>query len=142
MDLLDNNILVCAFRPDHAHHSVAKQWLEISLNERKPLRLFPTIDAGFLRVVTHPKLFDPPSMVVEASHFLRVLWEAPSVETTPWTATSRERWLSLCGELSLSGNDCNDALLAAVALDRGLRLVTFDKGFRRFPNLKLELLEG
>jgi len=142
MDLLDNNILISAFRTDHEHHTVAKQWLETSLNERKPLRLFPTIDTGFLRVVTHPKLFAPPSTVAEASHFLRVLWEAPSVETTLWTATNRERWLSLCAELSLCGNDCNDALLAAVALDRGLRMVTFDKGFRRFPNLKLKLLQG
>jgi predicted nucleic acid-binding protein len=48
----------------------------------------------------------------------------------------------LCTNLSLSGNDCNDALLAAVALEKTLRLVTFDKGFQRFPNLKLELLEG
>lgn len=31
-------------------------------------------------------------------------------------------------------------MLAAAALDRGLRMVTFDKGFRRFPNLKVVLL--
>jgi len=97
---------------------------------------------AFLRIVTHPKLFDPPSSMAEASRFLRVLWERPSIETTPWTASSRERWLSLCESLSLYGNDCDDALLAAVALDRALRVVTFDQGFRRFPNLKLELLEG
>ncbi len=38
------------------------------------------------------------------------------------------------------GNDCNDAMLAAVALEKGLRIVTSDKGFRRFPELKYELL--
>lgn len=121
---------------------MAKQWLEDALSDHRPLRLFPTVDAGFLRIVTHPKLFDPPSSMAEASCFLRLLWESPSIETIPWTANSRERWLSLCEDLSLCGNDCNDALLAALALDRALRVITFDRGFRRFPNLKLELLNA
>lgn len=78
----------------------------------------------------------------EASEFLRVLGGAPNVEIVPWTPSCRDRWLTLCIELSLSGNDCNDALLAAVALDKGLRIVTFDHGFQPYPNLRLELLEG
>jgi predicted nucleic acid-binding protein len=31
-------------------------------------------------------------------------------------------------------------MLAAVALERGLRLVTFDRGFERFPGLRLLIL--
>ena len=44
--------------------------------------------------------------------------------------------------LELSGNDCNDAMLAAVAIEKGLRIVTFDKGFQRFPDVKVEVVEG
>lgn len=142
MDLLDNNILISAFRPDLEHHVVAKEWLQNALNSGSAIRLFPTVEVGFLRVVTHPKVFNPPSTMAEASGFLRVLCEAPGVEIAPWTAACRERWLTLCVELLLSGNDCNDAMLAAVALEKRLRLVTFDKGFQRFPDLKLELMEG
>ncbi len=142
MDLLDNNILINAFRSDTEHHTLAKSWLEGALNSRRALRLFPSVEAGFLRIVTHPKVFNPPSSMEEASGFLRVLCETQNVEIVPWTPACRQHWLTLCAEFSLSGNDCNDALLAAVALEKTLRFVTFDKGFRRFPNLKLELLEG
>lgn len=142
MNLLDNNLPIAAFRPDHEHHAAARQWLESALNNGGPIRLVPTVEAGFLRVVTHARIFNPPSSLSESSGFLRVLCLAPNVEISLWTPACRERWLNLCAGHSLSGNDCNDAMLAAVALEKGLRMVTFDKGFRRFPDLKLELLEG
>lgn len=142
MDLLDNNILINAFRPDLDHHAVAHGWLEEALNDGSALRLFPTVEAGFMRVVTHPKIFDPPSTRKEASAFLRVMCAAPTVEIVPWSAACRARWLRLCLDLALAGNDCNDAMLAAVALEKGLRMATFDEGFRRFPKLKLEILRG
>ena len=59
----------------------------------------------------------------------------------PWTASARDLWIKLCQELKLSGNDCNDAMLAAVAMDRGLRIVTFDRGFERFKKLQWLLLK-
>lgn len=141
MDLPDNNILIYALRPDTRHHKTAKKWLEDSLNAGRPIRLFSTVEAGFLRVVTHPKIFSPPTPLAEAGEFLRVLCSCPSVEICQWTASARERWSNLCQGLDMHGNDCNDAMLAAIALDRGLRLVTFDQGFKRFPNLPLLLLE-
>jgi uncharacterized protein len=142
MDLPDNNVLISAFRPDAQNHSVAKQWLEDSLNGGNPIRLFPTVEAGFLRVVTHPKIFSPPTPFSEAWEFLSVVRSSPVVEICPWTPGARERWGDLCASLGLIGNDCNDAMLAATATDRGLRLVTFDKGFHRFPGLSLLLLPG
>lgn len=140
MDLLDNNILITAFRREAEHHRVAKEWLEDALNHGHPLRLFPTVEAGFLRVVTHPKIYETPSPLAEAVNFLQTLCSATCVEIVPWTPAGRERWVSLCGELGVCGNDGNDAMLAAVGLERGLRLVTFDRGFKRFPRLRLLIL--
>ena len=59
------------------------------------------------------------------------------VDVCQWTVSARNLWFNLCDDLALSGNDCNDAMLAAIAIDRGLRLVTFDKGFERFGKLQL-----
>lgn len=140
MDLADNNVLIQAFRPETSHHRAAKQWLEHSLNAGHSLRLFPTVEGGFLRIVTHPGIFTPPTPLQEAWEFLHILCSSPGVEICPWTPSARERWGELCRELGLSGNDCNDAMLASTALDRGLRLVTFDRGFRRFAKLRLLLL--
>jgi predicted nucleic acid-binding protein len=41
----------------------------------------------------------------------------------------------LIADLSLSGNDLNDAWLAALALEHGAILVSTDEGFARFPGL-------
>ncbi len=141
MDLVDNNILIYALRPDAPHHARAKQWLEDAVNSGQAIRLFPTVEVGFLRIATHAKIFSPPTPFDEAVEFLRVLCSAPNVEICPWTTAARDRWIELCQHYSISGNDCNDAMLAAVCLERGMRLVTFDKGFNRFSKLQLLLLE-
>lgn len=142
MDLPDNNVLIYCFRPELQQHARAKAWLEESLNRNRAVRLFPTVEVGFARLMTRKNLFNPPSILSEVHAFLTTLSSAPSVEIASWNAAARNRWLRLCEELDLSGNDCNDAMLAALALEKGLRVVTFDKGFRRFPNLQLLLLES
>lgn len=57
MDLPDNHVLISAFRPDAPNHLVAKQWLEGRLSGSNSIRLFPAVETGFFRVVTHPKIF-------------------------------------------------------------------------------------
>lgn len=141
MNLPDNNILIHAIRSEARQHHVAKAWLEDALNQGLSLRLFPTVEAGFLRVVTNPKIFATPTPSDEAWLFLDTLCSAPGVEIAQWTPAVRKRWAELCVQSNLRGNDCNDAMLAALALERGLRLVTFDQGFRRFPGLRLLLLD-
>ncbi len=140
MDLPDNNILINAIRSESEHHRVAKEWLEDGLNHGYPIRLFPTAELGFLRVVTNPRIYSAPTPFKEACLFLEILCSAPGVEITQWTPSVRKRWTKLCLDLKLRGNDCNDAMLAALAIEKSLRLVTFDQGFERFPGLRLLLL--
>ena len=140
MYLPDNNILINAFRTDTQHHPVAKNWLEQTLSEGQAIRLFPTVEAGFVRIVTHPKIFNPLSPMAEAVGFLAALSGVPTVEVCHWTPETRDLWLKLCVDMKLVGNDCNDAMLASLAIERGLRLVTFDKGFLRFKDLDCLIL--
>lgn len=142
VDLPDNNVLINAIRRESRHHRVAKAWLEEALNQGRPIRLFPTVEGGFLRVVTNPKIYSRPTPFEEAWLFLETMCSAPSVEIAPWTEAVRNRWAQLCLRLKLQGSDCNDAMLAALALEKGFRLVTFDQGFRRFPELRLLILEN
>jgi uncharacterized protein len=138
--LPDNNILISAFRADTQHHQAAKSWLEETLSGGQSIRLFPTVETGFLRIVTHPKLFSPPSSMEEAAAFLSTLCDAPNVDVCPWGPEDRALWLKLSKDIKLVGNDCNDAMLAALAIGRGLRLVTFDKGFARFKGIDCVIL--
>ena len=53
------------------------------------------------------------------------------------------RFAELCRHLQLRGNLVPDAYLAALALEQGAELITFDRGFGRYPRLRWRcLLDG
>jgi toxin-antitoxin system PIN domain toxin len=129
----DVNVLVAASRKDHPHHDRALAWLEPALAaepEGRSVKILPMVASGFLRLVTHPKVFVQPTPVDAALAFLRAVL-APS-DACPvtlgkeWPAFER-----LCAEHQLTGNAIPDAWIAAAAQSEQLHLVTFDKGFRK-----------
>jgi uncharacterized protein len=66
----DVNLVVAAARPDRAHHEQAKMWgmeaIQAATPER-PIYLLPVIISGFLRMVTHPKIFQTPRTIEAAT---------------------------------------------------------------------------
>ena len=50
--LLDVNFLIAAILDSHTQHDAADQWLE-----GKSLATCPLCETGFLRIVTHPKIY-------------------------------------------------------------------------------------
>ena len=68
----DVNVLVAASRADHPHHVVARRWLSGVLadcQDGQTLEILPMVATGFLRLVTHPKVFVQPTPVSEATGF-------------------------------------------------------------------------
>jgi toxin-antitoxin system PIN domain toxin len=135
MDLLDANILIGAFRSDDPAHATLKSWLEETLALGGQITFPPLVEVAFLRIVTHPRIFRVPTPFQEAVEFLRAIQESGAFRETPWTSGMRSQWWRWCQSLSLSGNDVNDAYLAASAAGAGCRLVSLDGGFKRFPGL-------
>lgn len=128
----DVNILVAASRQDHPHHQRALDWLEetIANNSGRPLVILPMVASGFLRLVTHPKVFLAPTPIDEALKFLRAVLNSQGVVMlllgNEWSKFER-----LCTFHSLTGNAIPDAWIAAAASCNRLHLVTFDKDFRK-----------
>ena len=91
---------------------------------------------GFLRVVTHPRVFNPPSTLDEALAFTAALRARPNcVPVTP----GPRHWdvfVSLCRRGGAYGNLVPDAYLAAVAIESGSEWITTDRGFSRYPDLR------
>ncbi|HYH46755.1 MAG TPA: TA system VapC family ribonuclease toxin [Thermoanaerobaculia bacterium] len=135
MDLLDANILVGAFRKDDPDHATFKSWLEETLSAGNTVTFPALVEVAFLRIVTHPRIFRVPSPLEEALGFLRSIQESGLFRETPWTSRMRAQWWRWCKDLSLRGNDVNDAYLAATAAQAPCRLVSRDSGFSRFPGL-------
>lgn len=139
----DVNVLVAASRSDHPHHRPALRWLEGALGDSqrgRTLTVLPMVAAGFLRLVTHPRVFVQPTPTEAALAFLRAVLDSPGVEMallgTEWPLVDR-----LCEQYPLTGNDIPDAWIAAAVQAHHLHLISFDKGFVRFlENRELTVL--
>ena len=57
MFLMDVNVLVYAHREDTLEHSAYREWLESTINDTVPYGYSELVLSGFLRIVTHPRIF-------------------------------------------------------------------------------------
>ncbi len=136
MMLPDVNVLVYAHREDAPNHIAYRRWLEEIINGDQAYGLADIVLSGFLRVVTHPRVFDPPSEMTVALSFASQVREQPNC--VPITPGSRH-WsifIHLCETAGVRGNLVPDAYLAALAIESGSEWITTDRDFSRFPGLK------
>jgi hypothetical protein len=92
--------------------------------------------SGFLRVVTHPRVFRDPSLLKDALAFVSQVRDQP--HRVP-VAPGPRHWrifMDLVRETGAKGNLVPDAYLAAMAIESGSEWVTTDRDFARFPNLR------
>ncbi len=92
--------------------------------------------SGFVRIVTHPRVFAYPSRPDRALEFASVLRQQPNA--VPLAAGPRhwEIFVRLCRDAGAKGNLVPDAYVAALAIESGSELVTTDRDFARFPGLR------
>ncbi len=129
----DVNVLIAASRSDHPHHNAAYAWLEgvlVACETGVSLKLMPFVVASFLRLVTNPRIFVQPTPVADAIGFLDALMTVPGVEI-PAVGNEWPLLRNLCLERKLAANDIPDAWLAAVVIQLGEHLVTFDADFKK-----------
>ena len=76
---IDTNVLIAAHRREHARHGKALERLREIAEGQAPWGLPIFCIAEFLRVVTHPKVFTPPSSLEVAIEFVDRLMGSPSL---------------------------------------------------------------
>lgn len=136
MILCDVNVLVYAFRDDAPEHSRYGPWLRETAAGLEPLLLCDAALSGFVRIVTHPSIADPPAPTARAVAFVRWLAESPGAR---WASSGPAVWDAfdaLATDRMIRGNLVPDAYLAAVAAAFGARIATADRGFARFPGVR------
>lgn len=137
MILVDANILIYAYVADYREHERARTWLEAQLAEAPRLALPWASLLSFVRLVTNPRLFDPPAPLDAAYGQVR-RWLAADAAWIPVPTTRHADVLGECLLVpGLRADDVPDAHLAALAIEHGLALATNDRGFTRFDGLRL-----
>lgn len=135
MILPDVNVLVHAFRTDSPDHRRCYAWLESVINGNARFGMAPQVLSGFLRVVTHRKVFNNPSGLKDSLAYCQFLLDLPHcVSIQP----GKEHWrifLELCEGADARGNLVPDAWFAALAIESGCDWITLDHDYARFPGL-------
>lgn len=139
MLLPDVNVVLAAFRADHDHHRLARDFVEQARSGSVALGLSDVVLASTLRLATNARVFVRPDTIDAVIEYLDVLLEPPA-QLVRAGQTHWPRFTDLCRHLQLRGNLVPDAYLAALALEQGAELVSFDRGFGRYPGLRWRCL--
>lgn len=98
----------------------------------------------FLRLLTNKRRLQPHGLAAlsneQAIAVYRTFFRDSCIKFCPEPRGLESLWLRLAAHGSASPLLWMDAYLAALAISGGLRLVTFDAGFRQFTGLDLLLL--
>jgi hypothetical protein len=92
---------------------------------------------NFSGVVTHPRVFEPPTDLDAALSDLESLLESPSLVLLGEGPTHREHMWRAVKDGHAEGNLAHDAHIAALCIENGVReLYTADRDLRRFTGRK------
>jgi len=134
---VDVNVLVDAFRHSAPAHEQVSSWLDAATEGPEHIGVLPHVGSAFVRLVTNRRIFREPTPAGEAIEFVSVLLSAPRTKLVSPGPGHWQIFVDLVRDLNLTGDDVPDAFIAAASLDLGATLITSDRGFRRFPGLRV-----
>lgn len=137
----DVNLLLYAVNADSPQHRAARGWLESAFARAGGVGFGWPALTGFLRLSTRRGIFAQPLALEDALDVVQTWLDHPAAHVIAPT----ERHAALLAGLLLAqgrgGNLVSDAHLAALAIEHGAELGTFDSDFERFAGLRLALLK-
>jgi toxin-antitoxin system PIN domain toxin len=136
MLLMDVDVLVYAHREDAVDHPRYREWLEAVLGSDPAYGVSDLALSGFIRVVTHPRIFREPSLLDRALAFAADLRDRPNALSVAPGPRHWEIFTRCCRECGVKGSLVTDAYFAALAVESGCEWVTTDRDYARFPALR------
>ncbi|MGH3547728.1 MAG: type II toxin-antitoxin system VapC family toxin [Pseudonocardiaceae bacterium] len=136
MILCDVNVLVFAHKEGADRHNEYRSWLEEVMNGDEAFGVSDFVLSSVLRIVTHPRVFDPPSPWDRAREFAEAVRSAPSAVPIAPGPRHWQIFTELGEKAGVRGNLVSDAYLAALAIESGSEWITTDRGFARYPGLR------
>jgi toxin-antitoxin system PIN domain toxin len=136
MMLLDSNILIYAHRRDAERHEDYRHWLEDLIDGPEPYAVADQALMAMIRIVTNPRIYQPPALLQEALAFADQFRNQPHAHVISPGSGFWGIFAGLCRQAGATGTLIPDAYLAALAIEHGCELVTADRDFKRFPGLR------
>lgn len=135
---VDANVLLYASDAGSPRHSRALDVLRRHVEGRELLYLFWPVALAYLRIATHPSIFERPLSPAEATTNLRGLVERANVRTP---GEDERFWWTLEETIQATtarGNLVPDAHVVALMRTHGVRtIISHDRDFRKFPGIEV-----
>ncbi len=137
MIAVDTNILVYAHREDSLFHGAAKDAVESLRQGSAPWAIpWPCVHE-FIAIVTHPRIYNPPSSLTKALGFLDSLFASPQLNVLAEGPGYFEKLRLLSTSGKVKGPRIHDCRIAALCLHHGVNeLWSADRDFSAFQQLK------
>lgn len=139
MVIVDANVLLYAVDSAAAHHQRSRSWLDASLSGTEAVGLAWIALLAFVRISTNPSIFPRPMAIDHSIAQLKTWLGAPAAVVAQPTS----RHVGVLGALMLdagsAGNLTTDAHLAALAVEHGAEIVSYDRDFARFTGIRHRL---
>jgi toxin-antitoxin system PIN domain toxin len=133
---VDTNLLVYAHREDSPFHAAADACVAQCAESAAPWAIpWPCLHE-FFAIVTHPRIYDPPTTASRALDQIDAWLESPSLVLLTETDLHWPQLRQLVAKARIAGPAIHDARIAALCLQHGVReLWSADRDFGRFPSL-------
>jgi uncharacterized protein len=136
----DANILLYASDSSSTSHAAAREWVERALSATETVGFAMIVLLAFVRISTSPRIMAAPlSPTTALNQVEEWLAQPPAVLLHPGRRHLGV-WRELIEASGTAGNLTTDAHLAALAIEHGATLASFDGDFHRFAGLELEYL--
>jgi hypothetical protein len=134
--LPDVNVLLYAVDEDSRHHETARPWLEAVLSGIETVAFSWSVLLAFVRLSTRPVVFERPLGAAEALDLVEGWLAQPCATVVEPTVRHVAVLRDLLGAFGTAGNLTTDAHLAALAIEHGAELCSYDADFGRFSGLR------
>lgn len=134
--IVDANVLLYAVDDQSPFHANARAWLDSAMNGVERVGLPWVSLMAFQRIVTHPRATAHPLAAEEAWSYVTDWLDADQA----WVPVPGARHRDILGMLlvggDLRGNLVTDTHLAALAIEHGTGICSFDSDFARFQDVR------
>lgn len=130
------NVLVYAFREDAPEHAAYRDWLNALVRSPETFAVSDQVLSGFLRIVTHHRVFHPATPLEAALSFAEAFRSQPNAVPVAPGPRHWSIFRQVCEASGARGNLVSDAWLAALAIESGCEFITTDRDYARFAGLR------
>lgn len=132
MNIVDVNVLLYAVNSRSSRHRQAYDWLTGQLSGAGTVGFAWTALLGFVRIATSPSILPNPMTSAQAFGLIDAWLATPAGVVVEPTVRHRAILRGLLDTAGTAGNLTSDAHLAALAVEYGGAVATFDRDFERF----------